>query len=589
MAVSPGVVTEPVDAPPVVPPLNWKRPPSRWTAPKAIDGALAQRLTETLHLPPLVATLLVARGMSEIEVARNYLRPRLDHLHAPLAMRGMAEAVERLSVAVRNGETVLVHGDYDVDGMCSTTLLVRTLRHLGAKAVPFAPHRITDGYDLGDAGIRAAVTAGATLLVTCDCGTTAHEPVADLTRRGIDVIITDHHLPSRPPPECVAVLNPRVPGCDYPDKDLCAAAVAFKLALALLEHHGAGPNVALNMLDLVALATIADVAPLRGENRILVRYGLRMMAETKNTGLRALISASGLEGRELTAGRIGFILAPRLNAVGRIGDAKRGLDLLLTSDESEANGIARDLEEINRTRQAVDREILDAARKLAVTHDLDSVAGLVIAAEGWHPGVIGIVASRLVEDLYRPVVLVAVDGGIGKGSGRSIPAFDLHEGLTACADLLQRYGGHRMAAGLTVDAAKIPELQARFDSVARARLTEDDLIPELRVDLEVPLSDANDSLEKLLRHFEPFGIGNPAPLLATKGITLGAAPRVIGGSGLKFSLRDSTTELEGVWWGVAHRAAEWSATQKVDIAYRLDRDFWRDTSRLVARLCDIRD
>jgi single-stranded-DNA-specific exonuclease len=569
-------------------PITWIRPAARWIEPKQVELALVQRLTEELHLPPLVSRLLVARGLAAVDDARNYLRPRMDQLHPPLAMRGMADAVERLSAAIRAGETVLVHGDYDVDGMCSTTILVRTLRHLGANAVPFAPHRINDGYDLGEAGVRAAVSAGATVLVTCDCGTTAHEPVADLRRRGIDVIITDHHLPSKPPPECVAVLNPRVAGCDYPDKDLCAAAVAFKLSLALLEQCGAGPNVALNMLDLVALATVADVAPLRGENRILVRYGLRLMAETKNIGLRALINASGLEGRELTAGRIGFILAPRLNAVGRIGDAKRGLDLLLSSDESEANAIARDLEEINRTRQAIDRDTLVAARKLAATQDLDSVAGLVLAAEGWHAGVIGIVASRLVEDLYRPVVLIAVDGGIGKGSGRSIPAFDLHGGLTACADILLRYGGHRAAAGLTVDAARIPELAARFDAVARERLTSDDLTPELRVDLELPLGEANDTLEKLLRHFEPFGLGNPAPLLATRGIRLAAAPRVIGQNGLKLALRDSTTELEGVWWGVSHRATEWTATQVVDVAYRLERDLWRDTSRLVARLADIR-
>ena len=584
MAVSLSDRTVPVEAQA----LPWTRPVARWTAPRPVDVALAQRLGEELHLPPLIASLLVARGLAAVEDARNYLRPRMEQLHPPLAMRGMAEAVERLSTAIRSGETVLVHGDYDVDGMCSTTLLVKTLRHLGANAVPFAPHRINDGYDLGEAGVRAAVAAGAALLVTCDCGTTAHDPVADLRRRGIDVIITDHHLPSRPPPECVAVLNPRVPGCDYPDKDLCAAGVAFKLSLALLEQHGAGPNVALNMLDLVALATVADVAPLRGENRILVRYGLRLMAETKHIGLRALINASGLEGRELTAGRIGFILAPRLNAVGRIGDARRGLDLLLSTDEGEANAIARDLEEINRTRQAIDRETLEAARKLAATQDLDSVAGLVLAAEGWHAGVIGIVASRLVEDLYRPVVLVAVENGIGKGSGRSIPAFDLHGGLTACADLLMRYGGHRAAAGLTVDAARIPELASRFDAVARERLTGEDLTPELRVDLEVPLGEANDTLERLLRHFEPFGIGNPAPLLATRGIRLASAPRAIGQNWLKFALRDETTELEGVWWGVSHRASEWTATQVVDVAYRLERDLWRDTSRLVARLADIR-
>lgn len=568
--------------------LPWTRPQARWTNPRPVDVALAQRLSTELNLPPLVSSLLVARGMGAVEDARNYLRPRMDQLHSPFLMRGMAEAVERLSLAIRANETILVHGDYDVDGMCSTTIMVRTLRQLGANAVPFAPHRLTDGYDLGEAGVRAAVSAGATLLVTCDCGTTAHDAVADLRRRGIDVIITDHHLPSKPPPECVAVLNPRVPGCEYPDKDLCAAAVAFKLSLALLEHHGAGPNVALNMLDLVALATVADVAPLRGENRILVRYGLRLMAETRNIGLRALINASGLEGRELTAGRIGFILAPRLNAVGRIGDAKRGLDLLLSRDENEANAIARDLEEINRTRQGIDRETLEQARKLAGTKDLDSLAGLVLAAEGWHAGVIGIVASRLVEDLYRPVVMVAIDGGIGKGSGRSIPAFDLHSGLTACSDLLMRYGGHRAAAGLTVDAARIPELAERFDAVARERLTKEDLTPELRVDLEVPLGEANDSLERLLRHFEPFGIGNPAPLLATRGIRLASTPRMIGQNGLKFALRDESTELEGVWWGVSHRAAEWRATQVVDVAYRLERDLWKDTSRLVARLCDVR-
>ena len=584
MAVSLTDRTEPTEPKP----LPWTRPQARWTNPRPVDVALAQRLSTELNLPPLVSSLLVARGMGAVEDARNYLRPRMDQLHSPFLMRGMAEAVERLSLAIRANETILVHGDYDVDGMCSTTIMVRTLRQLGANAVPFAPHRLTDGYDLGEAGVRAAVAAGATLLVTCDCGTTAHDAVADLRRRGIDVIITDHHLPSKPPPECVAVLNPRVPGCEYPDKDLCAAAVAFKLSLALLEQHGAGPNVALNMLDLVALATVADVAPLRGENRILVRYGLRLMAETRNIGLRALINASGLEGRELTAGRIGFILAPRLNAVGRIGDAKRGLDLLLSRDENEANAIARDLEEINRTRQGIDRETLEQARKLAGTKDLDSLAGLVLAAEGWHAGVIGIVASRLVEDLYRPVVMVAIDGGIGKGSGRSIPAFDLHGGLTACSDLLIRYGGHRAAAGLTVDAARIPELAERFDAVARERLTKEDLTPELRVDLEVPLGEANDSLERLLRHFEPFGIGNPAPLLATRGIRLASTPRMIGQNGLKFALRDESTELEGVWWGVSHRAAEWRATQVVDVAYRLERDLWKDTSRLVARLCDVR-
>ena len=249
----------------------------------------------------------------------------------------------------------------------------------------------------------------------------------------------------------------------------------------------------------------------------------------------------------------------------------RGVELLLADDEHTANAIARELEEKNRERQEIDRETLAAAMRRVDALDLDESVGLVIAEPGWHPGVIGIVASRVVEEVCRPTVLVALEGDIGKGSGRSIPAFDLHAGLTACADLLVRYGGHRAAAGLTIDAARIPAFQERFDAVARERLTRDDLTPELRVDLEVPLSDANDGLEKLLRHFEPFGIGNPAPLLATKGIRLASAPRMIGQNGLKFALRDETTEIEGVWWGVSHRMSEWSATQVVDVAYRLER------------------
>ncbi len=570
------------------PALLRERPPARWVERGSPDPEAVHALARELRLPAQVATLLVTRGYETPGDARDFLRPKLEHLHPALAMRGMPEAVERLARAVRSREIVLVHGDYDVDGMCSVTILVRTLRHLGANAVPFVPHRIRDGYDLGSAGVRAALAENARVLVTCDCGTTAHAPVAELRAAGIDVIISDHHLPSSPPPECVAVLNPRVPGCDYPDKDLCAAAVAFKLSLALLEHHGASANLALNMLDLVALATVADVAPLRGENRVMVRYGLRLMAQTRNVGLRALISASGLEGKEITAGRVGFILAPRLNAVGRIGESMRGVQLLMTASEAEANSIARDLEEINRVRQDMDREILEAARQLAAHRDLDNTAGLVLAAEGWHPGVIGIVASRLVEELYRPVVLIAVENGVGKGSGRSIPAFDLHAGLSDCRDLLIRYGGHRAAAGLTVDPARIPELAERFNAVASERLTSDDLIPEMSIDLEIALSEANEELEKLLRHFEPFGIGNPAPILAARGARMAAPPRVIGQDGLRFRLRDADRELEGVWWGVAHRAGEWPTGTCVDVAFRLERDLYRGNSRLVARVADIR-
>lgn len=569
-------------------PVMRVRPAPRWVSAPPPDPEATRQLGEALGVPPIAAALLWVRGFRDTEAARAFLRPRLERLHSPHRMRGMPEAVARLSRAVRDREVVLVHGDYDVDGMCATTLLVRTLRHLGGVAVPFIPNRLRDGYDLTEAGVRAAVEQGAKVLITCDCGTSAHAAVSDLRARGIDVILTDHHLPGHDAPACTAVLNPRVPGCEYPDKDLCAAGVAFKLALALLEHEGASANVAFNLLDLVALATIADVAPLRGENRILVRYGLRLLAETRNVGLRALIASAGLEGKELTAGRVSFILAPRLNAVGRLGSALRGVELLLSATESEANRIARELEELNRARQTMDRDTLLEARRRVEALDLDETWGIVLGGEGWHPGVIGIVASRLVEEFCRPTVLIAVEHGIGKGSGRSISAFDLHAGLSACADVMIRYGGHKAAAGLTIDAARIPELAARFNAVARERLRPDDLVPELRVDLEVSLADAGEELETCLRHFEPFGVGNPAPVLATRGVRVTGAPRLIGKDGMRLRFGDGTVELEGIWWGSAERVADFPLSAGADIAYRLERDTYQDRSRLVARLADAR-
>lgn len=560
----------------------------RWHLAPPPDLALVSALGVALKLPPMVCGLLVGRGYADVEDAKRFLRPRLEQLHPPQAMLGMDRAVERLVAAIRTGETILVHGDYDVDGICSTTLMVRVIRHLGGKAVPFLPHRLTDGYDLGDAGVRAAVETGAGVVLTCDCGTSAHDAIARLDALGIDVIVSDHHLPSRPVPACVAVLNPRQPGCDYPDKDLCAAGVAFKLSTALLQAFGASENVALHLLDLVALATIADVAPLRGENRVLVRFGLKLMAESRHVGLRALMDAAGLDPSALTAGRVGFILAPRLNAAGRVGHAMRGVDLLLTNDAGEANRIARELEELNRARQELDRATLAAARTMAGALDLDATWGVVLAAEGWHPGVIGIVASRLVEDLARPVLMVAFENGVGKGSGRSISAFDLHAGLSECRDLLLRFGGHRAAAGITIQAGKLNAFRERFNAVARERLTADDLVPRVRVDVELPLDDVTPDLEGLLRHFEPFGVGNPAPVMASRGVHLAIAPRVVGQGGLKLQLAKSGGTLEAIGWGMGDLARDLSPAIPVDLAYRLERDTYGGSSRLVARLADVR-
>jgi single-stranded-DNA-specific exonuclease len=564
--------------------------PARWILPTPPDEEAVRALASALSLPEIVCRLLLIRGYVSAEDAKLFLRPRLERLHDPFAFLSMDKAVDRLARAVRDEELVFIHGDYDVDGICSTTLLTRTIRGLGGKAMPFIPRRIEDGYDLSDAGVDAAMAAEAKLVVTCDCGTSAVAPVARLCRAGIDVIVTDHHLPGGELPDCLAVLNPKRIGCGYPDKDLAAVGVAFKLALALAGALGKNDNFIWAMMDLVALATVADVAPLRGENRIFVRYGLKMLGETRNIGMRALIRAAGLDGKHLTAGRIGFILAPRLNAAGRLGHAIRGVELLMTEDEHQANAIARELEELNYKRQEIDRATLEQARERVLQLDLDEVFGLVLADETWHPGVIGIVASRLVEEFGRPTILIALSGDQGKGSGRSISKFDLHGALGQSRDYLLRYGGHRMAAGVTVARDQVTDFAARFNEVARSLLSADDLVPEIRVDLEVSIDGMDQKIESLFRHFEPFGIGNPAPVLLARNVVIAKPPRAVGHDGLKLVLDTGTGSLEALGWGFAPRVAEFQLQpgSRIDIAFRLERDEYRGESYLQARIADIR-
>ena len=566
------------------------RPPARWIAPPAIDSADIAQLREALRLPPVVCQLLAQRGYTDVARARKFLRPRLEHIGSPYDLLGMTEAVERLTRAIRAGETIMVHGDYDVDGMCSTALLTRALRQVGGTVAPFIPHRLHDGYDLTDAGVRFAVANDVRIVLTADCGTSALSAIASLCEAGIDVIVSDHHLPGGPLPPCVAILNPKQPGCPSPDKDFAAVGIAFKLALAVTRAMGGSDGFVYGLLDLVALATVADLAPLRGENRVLVRYGLKVMAETRNPGLRALIRASGLEGKPLTAGRIGYILGPRLNAVGRLGNAMRGVELLLTDDQGEANEIARELEEMNQRRQSLDRVTPDEAMRMLDAIDLDSTFGIVLAKQGWHAGVIGIVASRLVEQVSRPVVMVALDGDMGKGSGRSISAFDLHAGLTACRQHLVRFGGHRAAAGLTVHADLVPTLQSAFNEVACSTLTADHLVPEQRIDLEVSADDLTDELEKMLQYFEPHGLGNPTPILAMRAAVVDAPLRKLGSSsGIRTGFRTSHGSVPAIAWRLDEGVTmHLKPESQVDVAFRLDRDDYKGADRLQLTLVDVK-
>ncbi len=578
--------------------MSYARPAARWESVPAAPADVAERLAAAfrpsgaragqLPIPLAICRLLAARGIRSVEQAKHFLRPALEQIESPETLIDLPRAAERLAQAVRAGETILVHGDYDVDGICSTALMTRALRLLGGTVVPFIPDRVQDGYDLGAAGVAAAQAAGAGVVLTCDCGTTAVAPAVALREAGIDLIISDHHLPGATLPVAFAIINPHRVDCASTDKDLAGVGVAYKLALQVTRVLGGDEGAVHAMLDLVALATVADVAALRGENRVFVRLGLKRMQESPNRGLAALIRAARLDGKPLTAGRIGFTLAPRLNALGRLRLAIRGVELLLAEDDATANRIARECEELNEMRQTMDRGILDEAMRRVDAMDLDTTWGIVLDSTGWHPGVIGIVASRVVERTGRPAMMIAVQDGLGKGSGRSIGAFDLHDALERCDDLLVKHGGHRAAAGLTIEAARIPEFAARFNAIARARLSADDLVPRLRTDLELSLDDADEAFERALRHLEPFGVGNPGPVLVARGVRVASGVRKIGTDGVKLALETVRGPLDSIGWGMAARAAELRAGVRLDIAYRLDVNEYQGKRTLQAVLQDFR-
>ena len=566
------------------------RPPeASWTQAKPPDPGVVSALSEALRLPQVVCSVLVARGLSEVEVAKRFLRPRLEHLHDPSSIADGLLAAERIVQAIGSGEKILVHGDYDVDGICATALFTRWLRHLGAVVVPFVPHRLRDGYDFSDAGLSRAREAHAGLVVTADCGTVAHGTIDRARSAGIDVVVTDHHAVGPSLPNAVAVVNPQRTDCPYPEKGLCGTGLAYKVCQLVGVAAGAGSDELAEYLDLVALATVADLVPLKGENRILVTYGLRRFAGSRVAGLDALLKVAGVSAEGVNAGQLGYVVAPRINAAGRIGDSDDALRLLLTDDGAEAMTLANRLDVTNMRRREEDRRTLDEALGiLADEYDPDRDFGVVLASQGWHPGVIGIVASRVAERIHRPVVLVALDGERGRGSARSIPGFHLYEALAECSEHMQRFGGHRQAAGMDVDRAAVPELRAAFNSAARSRLEPEELHPRLRPDLELSLPDIDLQLVHWMGYLGPHGMGNPGPLFVSRGVCLDA-PRVVGENHLKVSVVQGRARLDAIGFGLADRfPIDSLGSEFHDVLFRLDRNEWRGKARPQARLIDLR-
>jgi single-stranded-DNA-specific exonuclease len=552
---------------------------ARWLIPDT-NMEEAEALASALGIGLPAARVLLARDLREPEAARRFLYPSLADLHDPGALRGMAEAVARLRCAILRREPILIYGDYDVDGATSVVILQKAIELAGGTASFFVPHRLRDGYGMRSDIVEKAAAEGVKVIVSVDTGIRAAEVVRRANELVIDVIITDHHLPEAELPAALAVLNPNRLDCSYPDKNLCGVGVAFKLVVALLESLNWPADklqrVTQSFLKLVAIGTVADVVPLMGENRIIVKHGLGGLNKVRNVGLRALLDVSGFtDGRVPSATDVAFRIAPRINAAGRMDTANAVIEMFLTRNAERARTLAQQLHTLNGERQQAEAEVtLQIVEECARTPVSDNQRALVFAADNWHRGVLGIVAGRLVERYHRPVFVLSrnPEDGLAQGSGRSIRPFHLLEALESMPDLFERFGGHRQAAGLTLANDKIDLFRARFNEYAAARLTLDDLAPQVEIDAVLQFREINERSVSELFSLAPFGCGNPTPLFAALDAEVAGPPVVLKEKHLRLMLRQNGRTLMLKAWNFAERASELAAGARVDVAFGLEPD-----------------
>lgn len=560
---------------------------SRWVFPSQSDDSGG--LTEALRLPRAAAQILFQRGYRDAGTAARFLNPRIEDLHDPFLLRDMDRAVERIRLAIAGREPIEIHGDYDVDGVTSTVILKKALELAGAESGWHIPHRLHDGYGMQPAAVEEAAARGVRLIVSVDNGIRAGAAISRANELGVDVIVTDHHLPEAELPPALAVINPNRTDCSYPNPNLCGAGVAFKLAHAILA--GAGwpmaklHRVLESFLKLVAIATVADIVPLTGENRVIVKHGLSGLGDVRNPGLRALLDAAGFADRVPDAGEVGFRIAPAINASGRMDSAGQAVRMFLTGDREEANRIARELFALNVERQTAERSIVkEIFERCVATPVTDSDAALVLWGEGWHRGVVGIVASRIVERFHRPAIILGVENGVAQGSGRSIEAFHLLEALEGMRDLFTKFGGHAHAAGLTLPESSLADFRERLRAWAAERLTPEDMRPTLEIDTVVEFGEINDALWRGLEQIAPFGMGNRQPLFGARNVELAGPPQVWKEKHLKLAARQGGRTLMMKGWGLSDLAEELREVKKVDIAFEIERD-WFGGWGLIVRAC----
>ncbi|WP_438444281.1 single-stranded-DNA-specific exonuclease RecJ [Gorillibacterium sp. sgz5001074] len=563
---------------------------ARWKISQAGDEA-AERLEQALKLHPLVARLLVIRGITEVEAADRFLNGGAESFHDPMLLKGMPEAVARIRLALERGERIRIYGDYDADGISSTTLMIRLMERLGADYDTYIPHRVLEGYGLNRPALEQAKASGVSLVVTVDTGISARDEIEYARQLGLDVVVTDHHEPPELLPDAAAVVNPKQPGCPYPFKELAGVGVAFKLAQALL---GEPP---LEWLEIAAIGTVADLMPLTDENRVIVKLGLSRMRNTASLGLKALFGVAGIECTEVNETHIGFALAPRINASGRLQHANLAVKLLTTDNQQEAEHLAFDLDNLNKERQKLVDDMTKEAHAAILERGLNrpDKRVLVVAGSGWNVGVVGIVASRLLDKHYRPSIVLSIDPdtGMAKGSARSIAGYDIHHALTAASDLLDHFGGHQAAAGLSLQADKIGELEERLERMAQEWLTEEDLVPIMAADTACSLADANLACLEQITKLSPFGNGNPSPRFLFEGLRI-SEKRTMGKEQQHLKLvlaaaeEETAASIEAVGFGCGAAAERISPSSRVDVLGELSVNEWNGTKRPQIMIHDFR-
>ncbi len=579
-----------------MPSVHVQRPQWKLQAP---DPGQVDRLCQSLGVPRLLAVLLANRGFEADASTRQHLAPNLQDLHDPFLLPDMEAACERLQKAVENQHTILVHGDYDVDGVTGTALLVKLLRHLGADVAWHIPSRFEDGYSFGEHSLRKAAEVGAQVVVSVDNGTSSTETIASLAGMGVQTIVTDHHEPPLGElPPAIAIVNPKLATSTYPFRELCGAAVAFKLAWGLCQKMSGGGRVRddlreflVDAMGLVAIATVCDVVPLEKENRILAHYGLKALGASKSPGIRALLEVTQLAGKPLTAEDVGFQIGPRINAAGRLDSAARAVEVFLAEEATRARQAAQTLDQLNQERRSLERTLTAAALELAEPFGQDPACPVIVVGEqGWHPGLIGIVAARLVDRFQKPAIVFGFDGEQGRGSARSVPGFSILDAMHGASDWFPRYGGHAQAAGCDACETDLPVVRKAICDRAEELLQGEGLpTPTLEIDADLPLAEMVETQMRVLDRLRPFGQGNREPVLLSRDVRLAEPPRQVGGGGEHLMLRVRQGEVvhPAIFFGQGARAAELEMGQPLQVVYTPRWNTFRGETRLQLLVKDL--